>query len=204
MSAKLKVLRLQAGLTLEDVAGRSGLTRSYLSKVERGLAMPSIAAALKIAEVLEVSVEALFGSDSSSDPVAIVRSRGAPRDGVVQLVAGDSPSRKLVAFVLHPAELGQSGNPTSHHEGEELVYVLAGSVELRLADRKEVLEAGDCAHFESTIPHKISSLDGPEAQVLIVISPVAPKRGAAAKSRTVRAPRGTAARRASPVTRRVR
>lgn len=176
MSAKLKILRLQAGMTLEDVAERTGLTRSYLSKVERGLASPSIGAALKIAGVLEVSVEALFGNQPSDDPVAIVRASATPSDGIVHLVAGDSPTRRLVAFVLHPADAGRTRHPASHHHGEELVYVLAGRVELRLANRKEILGKGDCAHFESTIPHKITSLSGPDALVLIVISPAGAPR----------------------------
>ncbi|RZM20403.1 MAG: cupin domain-containing protein, partial [Pedobacter sp.] len=44
-----------------------------------------------------------------------------------------------------------------HHEGEEIIYVLKGAITLQLADRSEALEAGDCAHFNAAVPHKITS-----------------------------------------------
>ena len=53
MTLNLKFLRVQSGMTLEQLATDSGLTRSYLSKLERGLSSPSIGSALKIAKALE-------------------------------------------------------------------------------------------------------------------------------------------------------
>ncbi|NWD03163.1 helix-turn-helix transcriptional regulator, partial [Pseudomonas sp. P7779] len=52
MSIRLKILRKKLGVTLESLAEKSGMTKSYLSKVERGLNTPSIAAALKLAKAL--------------------------------------------------------------------------------------------------------------------------------------------------------
>lgn len=59
MSTRLKLLRQQHGLSLEQLAQRSGLTKSYVSKVERGLSTPSIASALKLARALAVDVAQL-------------------------------------------------------------------------------------------------------------------------------------------------
>lgn len=186
MSEKLKILRVQSKLTLEELATAADLTRSYVSKVERGIATPSIGAALKLAHVLNVPVEHLFGSEPDTDTVTIVRAAARDAPGAPmgargsRLVASTSPGHRMLAFVLRPAEAKARDHPMSHHEGEELLYVLAGRVGLQLARRKEVLEAGDCAHFNSTVPHKITSLSGDDAQVLIVISPDArqsPKSG---------------------------
>mgnify|MGYP006186936931 CR=1 FL=1 len=63
MSIRLKVLRKKLGLTLETLAEKTAMTKSYLSKVERGLNTPSIAAALKLARALNVNVEELFAED---------------------------------------------------------------------------------------------------------------------------------------------
>jgi len=174
MSATLRVLRVQSGLTLEELATQTNLTRSYLSKIERGLSTPSISSALRISRALEVPIESLFDTDQATDPVSIIRdplARGGNATGALQLVAGASSQWNMLAFVIHPDDAKSPANPTGHHDGEELVYVLAGTIELRLVNRKEVLEVGDCAHFDSTVPHKISSLSGADAKVLIVISP---------------------------------
>ena len=71
MSIRLKLLRKKLGITLEQLADKSGMTKSYLSKVERGLNTPSIAAALKLARALNVNVEELFdGEQEGQHPAA--------------------------------------------------------------------------------------------------------------------------------------
>ena len=175
MSIKLKILRLQAQLTLEELAQTCDLTRSYLSKVERGMSVPSIGAALKLASALHVSVETLFGDDPVTDPVTIVRKRDVDhRDanaGQSHVVSGAAAGHQMMAFVLNPTEKGTGAHPMSHHSGEELLFVLSGSIKLRIARREEILEAGDSAHFNSVIPHKITCMKESRAQVLIVILP---------------------------------
>lgn len=174
MSIKLKLLRVQAGMTLETLAQAADLTRSYVSKVERGASTPSIGVALKLAKALKVPVEELFGEPSDSDPVTITRASKArarhPAQGEPRVVAGTAPGHRMLAFVLQPGKEREHGHPMSHHDGEEILYVLKGAITLQLAGRSEALEAGDCAHFNSTVPHKITSRgDGP-AEVLLVIA----------------------------------
>ncbi|WP_176518415.1 helix-turn-helix domain-containing protein, partial [Pseudomonas faucium] len=65
MSIRLKLLRKKLGITLEVLADKAGMTKSYLSKVERGLNTPSIAAALKLARALNVNVEELFAEEQA-------------------------------------------------------------------------------------------------------------------------------------------
>ncbi|EJT83540.1 XRE family transcriptional regulator [Pseudomonas putida S11] len=65
MSIRLKLLRKKLGMTLELLADKTGMTKSYLSKVERGLNTPSIAAALKLARALNVNVEELFAEEQT-------------------------------------------------------------------------------------------------------------------------------------------
>lgn len=184
MSVKLKILRVQAQLTLEDLAVASGLTRSYVSKIERGVSTPSISAALKLAQALGLSVEALFGDLPGDDPVSITRraerSLAADTSGASVLVTGNTAGHRMLAFELTPAEAGERGHPMSRHTGEEMLYVLAGVVNLKLAHRNETLEAGDCAHFSAAVPHRITRLGDAPARVLVVILPDNPNGAAAA------------------------
>src|SRR6185295_8835979 len=70
---RLKRLREVKGVTLEDLAQQTGLTKSFLSKVERGISMPSIATVLKIADAFKVSAGSLFSSTESKDDLMVVR-----------------------------------------------------------------------------------------------------------------------------------
>jgi quercetin dioxygenase-like cupin family protein len=76
----------------------------------------------------------------------------------------------MVAFVLHPTDEPVRNHPMSHHEGEEILHVLKGRIMLQLASRTETLSAGDTAHFNAGIPHKITSVGKTPASVLLVIA----------------------------------
>src|SRR5690606_14370914 len=172
MSVKLKILRLQAGMTLEELAQKAELTRSYLSKLERGVSSPSVGAALRIAKSLGVKVEELFAGPSEDDPIVINRASSG-KDATAQsprIVSGALPGHKMVAFVINPAEEPARNHPMSHHTGEEILFVLKGTIDLRLGRRTETLPAGDSAHFNSSIPHKIVSVGKHPASVLLVIA----------------------------------
>lgn len=75
MAAFLRTHRRRAGLTLEGLAEQTGLTKSYLSKVERGISTPSIAVALKIARVLDADVGQLFSDSMEGNAMTIVRAK---------------------------------------------------------------------------------------------------------------------------------
>jgi transcriptional regulator with XRE-family HTH domain len=172
MLQNLKFLRVQSGMTLEQLAETTGLTRSYLSKVERGVSNPSIGAAVSIAEALGVTVERLFGKETPDDPVRIVRSvngnAGNPAN-YLSLLTGSNTS-VMRAFVIRPSQKPGRGTIMSHHEGEEVLFVLSGKIELQLGSRREVLNTGDCVHFDSTIPHKLKALTAEPTSALVVIA----------------------------------
>ena len=79
MSLSFKLLRLRANLTLEEVAQAAGVTRGYLSKLERGLVKPSVGSALKLAKILNVPVEDLFGDAKTEEAIVITRREAASR-----------------------------------------------------------------------------------------------------------------------------
>jgi transcriptional regulator with XRE-family HTH domain len=185
VALNLKQLRGQRGLTLEQLAQRSGLTRSYLSKIERGISMPSIESALRISSALEISVEKLFGhGEEEGDAIAIVRaSDGAAKDpdAYLTLVAGLNPSRTMRAFVVRPGNQSGRGRGASHHDGEEILFVLKGKIEMLVGKKTELLGPGDCVHFNSSMPHKLTSIGAVPAAALVVISSAGPASDAPKK-----------------------
>lgn len=173
VALNLKFLRVQSGMTLEQLATDSGLTRSYLSKIERGLSNPSIESALKLASALGVSVEKLFGQQTDQDPITIVRAKNGQAgdvDNHLSLVAGVQGTGAMRAFVVRPGKSAPRGRIMSHHEGEEILFVLSGRIELQVGKRKESLAKGDCVHFDSTLPHRLVTLGDEPAAALVVVA----------------------------------
>ena len=174
--ARLRELRAQRGWTLQAVACRSGLSRAFLSRLESGDRHVSIAAALTLARLFDVSLASLFEPSPAKEPCLIVR--GA--DAVPQVVNGLKYVPLSLAgrcFNLQPLKVtvpaNRPGSEHYHHDGEEWIYVLSGALILSLAGRTYDLAPGDSVHFDSRLPHRLIAGGGGDAEVLVVASPVA-------------------------------
>src|SRR5580700_12000334 len=144
--ARLRELRLQRGWTLEELACRSSLSKAFLSRLESGGRQASIAAALTLARIFNVSLASLFESDLATEPCVIVRAAEAVERTAKGLVY--SPLSNAGRFFnLQPMRVRVStarrGHEHYHHEGEEWIYLLSGSLTLSLAGRTYDLEPGD-------------------------------------------------------------
>ena len=173
---QLRQLRLKRGWTLEELAARSHLSKAFLSRLESGGRQASIAAALTLAGIFGVSLASLFESLSAKEPCVIVRAG----ESVPQSVNGlkfTPLSHAGRFFNLQPIKLtvpaSRRGDEHYHHNGEEWIYLLSGSLTLSLAGKKYDLDPGDAAHFDSRLPHRLISNGGQDAEVLLVASPVA-------------------------------
>lgn len=173
--ARLSELRLRRGWTLQELAARSGLSKPFLSRLESGGRQASIAAVLTLARIFDVSLASLFESPPATEPCVIVRAADAiekPINGL-RYVPLSNAGR---FFHLQPLRIRVSparrGNEHYHHDGEEWIYVLSGKLILSLAGKTYDLAAGDAAHFESRLPHRLIAPGPEEAQVLVVASPV--------------------------------
>lgn len=168
MTALLRTVRRQRGLTLQRLAEQTGLTKSYLSKVEREQATPSIAAAMKVARALDVDVAQLFGERSDAQRIAVDRAVDRDTDrGRYRVLATGLLGKAMSPFVVRPTRrIAPDAHP--HHGGQELVFVHAGTVELDYGGQTWTLVAGDSAYFDASISHRIRSVGPEPAEVLVV------------------------------------
>ncbi|QCI10765.1 helix-turn-helix domain-containing protein [Pseudomonas putida] len=174
MSVQLRILRKKMGMTLEQLAGQTGLTKSYLSKVERGMSSPSIAVALKLAKALNVQAEELFSDEAvPAEGYSLVR-RQQPG------VSGEQPGsahvplarhigqRALLPFMVYPPRsFGHSA--FKEHLGEEFIFVHRGSVEVDFGNERLTLEQGDALHFNAQKSHRIRTVSEVQAELLVVV-----------------------------------
>lgn len=175
LAHQIKRARKQRALTLAALAEQVGMDKGYLSRIERGQKVPSIASLLKIAETLEIPVSHLFGE--SVDDTAIHVSRadkrmseaaaGASGHAIEPLTSG-SGREGLEGFLLFPPE-DFLDDHLAEHGGEELLYVVSGTVEVRFPDRVVELGEADSVQFPGHYQHQVRRVS-PAATVLVVIS----------------------------------
>ena len=173
--ARLQELRLRHNLTLQALADRSGLSKAFLSRLESGDRQASIAAVLTLSRIFGVSLASLFESEPEIDPCIIVRGAEAAEHKVNGLTYV-TLSKANQHFKLQPIRVKVSryrrGSEHFHHEGEEWIYVLSGSLTLSLGGKSYDLDSGDAAHFDSRLPHRLIARGGGGAEVLLVASPI--------------------------------
>ncbi|WP_325950307.1 XRE family transcriptional regulator [Pseudomonas putida] len=174
MSVQLRILRKKMGITLEQLAVQTGLTKSYLSKVERGMSSPSIAVALKLAKALNVQAEELFSTEAVPvEGYSLVRrqQRDVPGEQAASThvpLARHIGQRALLPFMVYPPRsFGHSA--FKEHLGEEFVYVHRGSVEVDFGTERLILEEGDALHFNAQKAHRIRTVSETQAELLVVV-----------------------------------
>ena len=157
VSRRIRDWRDQAGLTLQELARRSGVATSTIQKVETEQMIPSLAVILKIARGLGRRSSELV--HDGGDELEMIHLRAEERHSVgvkdrmlLERLSGDLPDPAVEVWrvILHP---GVSSGEPIHWNGEELVLCEQGAVTFRVGEREFVLSAGDSLHFKASIPH---------------------------------------------------
>jgi transcriptional regulator with XRE-family HTH domain len=178
LAQRIKLRRLDQRLTIEEVAVRAGLTRSWLSKVENFRVTPSLPALGKIASALEVSVSDLVaGLDERpkfvvirGDARQVVQRDQSPKNKSIYESLAHSPMDRTMDPFLITIPGGVSREQALAHEGEEFLFVQSGSVQFEYDGELVSLRNGDSLYFDATIPHRLINSNKRPAQVLCVFS----------------------------------
>ena len=170
---KIKRLRLQRGLTQEELAARTELSKGFISQLERDLTSPSIATLMDILEALGTDVSDFF-RDTGDEKVVYGREDMFEKeqdDGVVIRWLVTNAQKNALEPILVTLPAGISTVADDPHEGEEVGYVLSGSVTLYLGEKKYRIHRGDSFCFRPTAVHFLQNTGKREALVLWVSTP---------------------------------
>jgi transcriptional regulator with XRE-family HTH domain len=195
---RLRHIRQDKGLTVEALAAAAGLDKGFVSRLERGAKQPSIETVLRLSAALGVPVGQLFGEQTAEDTVRVSRAEGRDRadEGAGYSFELLTPKGSLMEGFLFEVGPDFTNKAGQQHDGEEMFFVLAGTVEMRTPDRSYVLEAGDCAYFPGHLAHAMRRIGPGRAAALIAVArserPRSPDRPA--RGRAGRRPAGRAAR----------
>ncbi len=156
---KVRQLRRQKNLSLQQLAERSGMSAAAIHKIERNGMVPTITTLMKLAAALNRSV-AYFVDEEQAEPAVLVRSdeRKAVFTSKQRLdLAGISGpyGHFFMAGAVATIEPGaDSGAKRMEHPGEELIFMLDGSVCFEVEAEEYVLRRGDALHFRTDRPHR--------------------------------------------------
>ncbi len=175
IGSKIRAARHAQRMTIEQVAEATGLTKGFLSRVERDLTSPSVASLVTLCQVLSVSVGELFAQPETH----VVRFDDAPRislggHGIIErLVTSRSEKRlQVIRAVIEPRGRGEDELYSVDCE-VEVLHVVSGSFIIIFANDRFELEGGDSVTFPGREPHSWLNPTDEEAVVLWTLVPAA-------------------------------
>ena len=158
LGARLRARRKAIGKTMQQVADEASLTIGFISQIERGISTPSLASLYNVAKALDASVD-MFVSQAPKRSHSVVTHAGQRPtfkvDGTsryYEFLERGFAEATLNACVSHVPP-GHASEMMSH-EGEDFVYLVAGTMHYEVDGIGYQLKAGDTLHFDSRKPHR--------------------------------------------------
>ncbi|WP_347309967.1 helix-turn-helix domain-containing protein [Defluviimonas sp. SAOS-178_SWC] len=175
IGARVRQIRKDLNLSLDDLSKRSSVSIGTLSQIERGLGRPSLRTIERIGNALGVPIYWLFEvqankDDAGADDIVVRSGKGAPLTVLVEgmkktlITPTTFAQMQLMLVDMEPGSKSSAG--FYQHEGIDVGYVLCGSLHLEVDDRLYVLATGDCFAFDSQLPHRFQNRGGTKAEVL--------------------------------------
>jgi len=174
LGKKIRNLRFRRGLTVQQLAEASGLSKGFISQVENDRTSPSLATLRDLARALDTSVAYLVVEDEQAPYV--VRESTRPRlqhngnPAVVEVLSAQ-PRRNLEVLMAELPPGATSGTSRQYPQGEQCVVCLEGRVTFACGEHRLVLDAGDACHYDGHLPHTVENTGSKNARVLIAITP---------------------------------
>ncbi|KAA8999367.1 helix-turn-helix domain-containing protein [Affinibrenneria salicis] len=152
---RLRALRKAKGMRIEEVAQQVGVSKSFISRLERNVTQASIATLLRVCEVVGITPSKLFDPPSTN----FVRAgQGTPislggENMREYLISGAGNEEMMVLFSEIDPAGGSGTEPYTLKAAQDMVHVLSGSLEVVIEEQRYVLSKGDTLTFKPSLPH---------------------------------------------------
>lgn len=171
---KIKELRVQKGLTQEELADRAELSKGFISQLERDLTSPSIATLVDILQCLGTNLEEFF-TNTSSEQVVFKKTDffekydNELKNEIKWIIP--NAQKNMMEPILLTLDPEGSTYPDNPHEGEEFGYVLQGSINIHIGNKTFKAKKGEAFYFTSNKKHFISAQGKTGASLIWVSTP---------------------------------
>jgi transcriptional regulator with XRE-family HTH domain len=195
LKEKIKELRKEQNLTLEQLANIVGCSKSYISQLENGLEMPSISMLGKLSEGLNTNITNLFlnGEENRNQRTTRIKAPKLTKTSYFHLRKNrrrtvNYPDGKTISQFLTTAVYQKTMQPiyttiepgggsngdemiTHPENSEEFVWIVKGKVDFEIKGDKFTIEEGDTLYFDGNIPHRWKNTSQQPAEALFVWTP---------------------------------
>lgn len=158
LGMRLRTRRRELGRTMQELATASGLTVGFISQIERDISRPSLASLYAVARALETSVDQFLSEAPTRQRQKASHSTNRAKfslgqtEPVYEFLEPGFADASLNACITHVPP--GFASETMRHEGEDFVYLIAGTMLYEVDGVEYALSAGDTLHFASHLPHK--------------------------------------------------
>ena len=174
IGAKVKELRVQKGLTQEELADRTELSKGFISQLERDLTSPSIATLMDILQALGTDLKDFFNEEPEEQIVfkesdyfeKLDEEYGNKTEWIIP--NAQKNMMEPIRLTLAP---GGATYPDLPHEGEEFGYVLQGSVKIHVGNKVYKAKKGESFYFTPHAKHYIEASSSSGARLIWVSTP---------------------------------
>lgn len=178
IGGEIKSLRKARGITLDALSDAAGLSKGYLSQIERGVSSPSVKALHSISRALGVTISWFFPSNRYEESALreyVVRASSRRKltfvGGITDELLSPNLDRQLELLRCTFPPGSESGKEPYTHQGEEAGYVVSGKLDLWIGERHVVLREGDSFGFSSDLPHRYANSSDVPCVVIWAITP---------------------------------
>ncbi len=183
VGAKIRGFRESKGLSVEEIAERSGLSVEQVNSIENDQYLPSLGSLIKVARALGVRLGTFMDDNDELGPV-VCRAADRQNDSTISFsnnavnarrnmvyhpLAKQKAGRHMEPFIIDIAPNEERNFQLSAHEGEEFIYVISGEVAIDYGKQTHTLRAGDSIFYDSIVKHHVHGANGQAAQILAVV-----------------------------------
>ncbi len=175
LGQKIQAFRRRQGMTLQRLAERTNLSKSLLSKIENGKVSSPVSTLFKIAQAFQARVADFFDEVEGDAPLVIVKKgegfkyREKMPCWLYECEAlAYKRRKKLMEPFITTTNRRSAGKVFFRHPGEEILFVLEGTMKFLHGEQEWIVRKGDCVYFDASIPHGVVSADGRRVRVFMV------------------------------------
>ncbi len=175
IGAKVQEYRLMRQYSLRELASRAELTPSMLSQIENNGANPSINTLKSLAAALEVPMFKFFQTDKINEDLVVRKGNymhlGSAKDGVIYELLTPDLSGSIEFCLMEIPPQSATAPSEKAHIGEEVAYVISGTIWIRMNEKEFLLHEGDSVKIPAGTNHLWENKDTTKAKVIFAITP---------------------------------
>ena len=167
---KVRALRKEKGLSIEDLSLETGCAADLLEKIESDKVIPPVSLVIQLSRIFKIDVDELEADEEKKASKRRMMSHKKRVDSYAYVsLSRPGPDKHLRAYMVTIDPETHHKGVEYHHEGEEFIYVVKGGITVQVGDNVTKIGKGKSIHFNSALHHTLSNHSRETAELLVVV-----------------------------------